>query len=95
LILLSLALLDASAMCICQQVCIGVRVIRRTKKEIAIMETNLLWQTNIVAALTTVTSDPSIQVAFADGLYFGFTVLAFCFGIWMLRTIPGDDREEP
>jgi hypothetical protein len=51
-------------------------------------------ETDAIAAITTVTSDPSIQDAFNIGLAFGVTVMVGCLGFAMFRTMYDDGNEE-
>jgi hypothetical protein len=46
---------------------------------------------NTVVAITT---DPSIQDAFNQGLFFGVTVLVGCLGFAMFRLLKDDGNEE-
>jgi hypothetical protein len=69
---------------------------RNSAHHVSLYQTNLVGmnETDAIAAITTVTSDPSIQDAFNIGLAFGVTVMVGCLGFAMFRTMYDDGNEE-
>lgn len=49
---------------------------------------------DLAIAMQTLIQQPQYQDSFNIGLLFGATVVAFCFGLSMLRTITGDNQED-
>lgn len=50
--------------------------------------------TNVITALQTVITDPSVTNAFDNGLYLAATIVATLLGYSLLRTLPDDGHEE-